>query len=399
MGVKKRDRERRDGTEYSVFVADAGKGPHGGKRVRAEFKTRREALAFLEELGKERNHGPDSEATVRELGDAYAENRKAAGRVAGTYEKYREHFKNHICTIKLSAGDLKGSTLGEVRVSALRLRHLTQFKEDLYRSISYSMAKRVWATLTWALDYAISKEWLIANPARSVKIDFSRPEKAEIEIPTKSELARIFKAIQWKSGDPVYFVQAYVQLALTSGLRPEEQRALCWPNLSVDKPPFYVKVVEALGDKNKVKPPKTSKGRRTVPLPASTAALLRAWKAYCPASAKGLVFPTLEGNYFSHSNLDSRVWKRLQIGIGLFELRKDKHGKAKKRGRYRLYSLRHTYASLQIDIGVQPKVLQRRMGHESVRFTLDTYVKLWEDKLRDDEDTGKVDDWIATLGR
>jgi integrase len=398
MSIRKRVRCRPDGTEYLRFEADAGKGRHGGKRARAEFRTRREALAFIDKARKEQNDGPDSETTVRELGDAYAENRKAAGRVPGTYEKYREHFKNHICAVKLSAGDLKGLTIADIRVSALRLRHLSQFKEDLYRSASsHSMAKRVWATFTWALDYAVSKEWVPANLAYSVDIKFKAPEKREVEIPTQSELADIFDAIKWQPGNPVYFVQAYVHLGLTTGLRPGEQRALRWANLKIDEAPFHVKVVEALDDKNVLGPPKTSAGRREVALPASTAALLRAWRSYCPKNAKDLVFPTLAGGYFSLSNLDSRVWKRLQVAIGLVELRQNKHGKLVKRGRYRLYSIRHTYASLQIEIGVKPKLLQKRMGHKSVRFTLDTYVKLWENKYRDAEDADKMDAWIAAL--
>ena len=39
----------------------------------------------------------------------------------------------------------------------------------------------------------------------------------------------------------------------------------------------------------------------------------------------------------------------------------------------RLYDLRHTYATLMLLAGVNPKVAGERFGHASVVITLDTY--------------------------
>jgi integrase len=39
----------------------------------------------------------------------------------------------------------------------------------------------------------------------------------------------------------------------------------------------------------------------------------------------------------------------------------------------RLHDLRHTHASLLLQAGVHPKVVQERLGHSSIRVTLDTY--------------------------
>ncbi len=43
-----------------------------------------------------------------------------------------------------------------------------------------------------------------------------------------------------------------------------------------------------------------------------------------------------------------------------------------------LHSLRHTYASLLIRNGENPKYVSRQMGHSSVAFTMDTYGHLFE---------------------
>ncbi|MFB0556602.1 MAG: site-specific integrase, partial [Dehalococcoidia bacterium] len=39
----------------------------------------------------------------------------------------------------------------------------------------------------------------------------------------------------------------------------------------------------------------------------------------------------------------------------------------------RLHDLRHTHATLMLEAGVHPKAVSERLGHSSIRTTLDTY--------------------------
>jgi integrase len=41
--------------------------------------------------------------------------------------------------------------------------------------------------------------------------------------------------------------------------------------------------------------------------------------------------------------------------------------------RLTVHGLRHTHATLALEAGVHPKVVQERLGHSSVAFTLDRY--------------------------
>lgn len=52
----------------------------------------------------------------------------------------------------------------------------------------------------------------------------------------------------------------------------------------------------------------------------------------------------------------------------------------------RFHALRHSSASLQAGNNVNPKVLQERLGHSSVRMTLDRYVHANESMQRADDD-------------
>jgi integrase len=46
--------------------------------------------------------------------------------------------------------------------------------------------------------------------------------------------------------------------------------------------------------------------------------------------------------------------------------------------RLRLYDLRHTHASLLIKEGVHPKRISERLGHSSIKLTMDTYGHLFD---------------------
>ncbi|MBN9496536.1 MAG: tyrosine-type recombinase/integrase [Alphaproteobacteria bacterium] len=63
-----------------------------------------------------------------------------------------------------------------------------------------------------------------------------------------------------------------------------------------------------------------------------------------------------------------------------------------------LHGLRHAYASLEIERGVTPKVLQQRMGHSSYLTTTDLYGHLWKDRTQDKNDAEALDSKVTEIG-
>ena len=64
-----------------------------------------------------------------------------------------------------------------------------------------------------------------------------------------------------------------------------------------------------------------------------------------------------------------------------------------------MHSLRHTFATRCIERGVSIKALQRLMGHANIATTLDIYVHVSDDFLRDAMQIFEMEDEQNTQGR
>ena len=89
----------------------------------------------------------------------------------------------------------------------------------------------------------------------------------------------------------------------------------------------------------------------------------------------GLVFATGFGKPLHPRNLE-RTWYALQ-DKARERLPELPHGG--------LHTLRHYYASSSIHGGVNSKTLSKRMGHTTVRLTLDRYSHVWDEIEADAE--------------
>ena len=116
-----------------------------------------------------------------------------------------------------------------------------------------------------------------------------------------------------------------------------------------------------------IKEPKTSHSRRQIALPPSLALVLHQHKAEQEAQRALLGKPLTDEDFvFAHADgtpLDpsvvSHAFNKIIGKAGLPHVR--------------LHDLRHTHATFLLQAGVHPKVVQERLGHSSIRVTLDTY--------------------------
>jgi integrase len=154
-------------------------------------------------------------------------------------------------------------------------------------------------------------------------------------------------------------------------MRPEEYLALKWSDVDLQAGNATVQrtLVWRKGGGWYFGEPKTSRSRRTIPLPRTLVNDLADHRRKQGKSRlkKGLdyknndlVFATSEGTPILLRNLVRRhflaVLTRAKLSTSL-----------------RLYDLRHSCATLLLSAGENPKVVSERLGHASIVLTLDTY--------------------------
>ncbi|WP_158738482.1 site-specific integrase [Alteribacillus sp. YIM 98480] len=170
-----------------------------------------------------------------------------------------------------------------------------------------------------------------------------------------------------KKEDDLYI---FFHLALSTGMRPGEILGLKWSDIDPHKK--VVRVVRSLTRQMEFKAPKTGTGKRYITLDDETISqlkshrtrqkekIMRAGKAYDKKS--DLVIATRLGNPVNQRNV-LRTWYRITEPLV----------EQWKVNQIRMYDLRHTHASMMLSEGVHPKVVSERLGHASVRTTLDIY--------------------------
>lgn len=252
-----------------------------------------------------------------------------------------------------------GKKLADVR--PLDIQALYGQMQD--RGLSARTVRYTHAILSSAFKQAIKWHMLARNPCEAVELP--RTERREMQAFSPKEAERFLKAAREDEQGIVF------AFALATGMRPEEYLALKWSDIELDRGVAVVQraLIWRKGGGWYFDEPKTSRSRRTVPLPSSLVrALITHRRKQAEARLKAgavyqnneLVFATGEGTPHNSRNLAQRHL------LSILE-------RAKLPLRFRLYDLRHSCATLLLAVGENPKVVSERLGHASIVLTLDTY--------------------------
>ncbi|MBB5234428.1 tyrosine-type recombinase/integrase [Deinococcus budaensis] len=216
-----------------------------------------------------------------------------------------------------------------------------------------------------AMRHALQLGLITRNPVEAVKR--VKPAKRDMQVWEPSEIHRLILAIQ---NSRLY---GLVYLAITTGLRRGELCGL--RRQDIQKGVLHVRQNCVLvGNTPHLQTPKSEKSRRRVPLPADTLealALHRERQARERLAAgdewreQDLVFPTPIGTIYHPRNL-LRDWYTLLAEAKIRPIR--------------IHDIRHTYASLAIYQGLDPKALADRLGHAHASMTLDVYGHVFEEQ-------------------
>ncbi|MET0649197.1 MAG: site-specific integrase [Pyrinomonadaceae bacterium] len=242
------------------------------------------------------------------------------------------------------------------------------------RGLSTRMIQYTHAVLRSALKQAVGWQLITLNPA-----DYTRRPKSESD---ELETAETGKIRVLDAGQTEAFIKAAkpdpmgaaLVFALATGARPEEYLALRWSDVDFEKGEVRIQRVVQWRRKDAgggfyFLPPKTKKSRRTLRVSESVlkllqshrrAQMLRRLKVGADYQQLDLAFASSTGTPMQRRNLHRRHMVPVLEAAGL-----DKT--------LYLYCLRHTFATLALAGGLDPKEVSMMMGHSSVAFTQDRY--------------------------
>lgn len=351
MAKKKGPRKRRKRGDGTVEPLPSGsfravlppvKNPKTGRRFRPSktFPTEAEAEAWRREnLGKKM----PGVGTLDDWLTTWLELHKTA---VATRTHYRDA---QLVRMYLRDG------LGSTRLRDLTPLAIKKFLGGLATAgVSSSEREKAGATLRKSLNAAVESGQLPSSPMAHVKLP--KVDREEARVLDGEQLRRLLAtagALVW--ADPAYLTTC-VMVWVDTCLRPGEMLGLQWQDFELSAGTLFIRRSVDISN-GRLKPAKTKKSRRRLPLSPPA---LEALRTFRPATFEPTdpIFATPEGLHWWHSNFRRDVFNPLVAAAAVDASP---------------YTLRHTGATLLLQAGVPIKVVADRLGHENPAVILKTY--------------------------
>ena len=356
-------RQRKDGRwEGRVVIGYDDNGYPKTKNVLA--KTKKECVEKLQKL-KEECGGLKPEKVRPEMpfGDwltYWYENHSKPKIRPTTQETYESRIRLHIIP-----------EIGDIPLNKLTQNDLQQFYGRLKKSgrkrftdkygegLSDRMVRMCHATCRSALEKAVQDGLIRVNPAIGCKLP---PKKArEMQVLTREELQRFLIQAKFEGYYEVFL------LDLATGLRRGELMALQWDDLNFKTGVLNVnKQVYDVRGQLQISTPKTKNSVRKIVLPPAVVEVLREYKK------------TVDSRWMFPSPV--KADRPITPGVARRRLQTILERADCKRVRF--HDLRHTFATLALENGMDVKTLSAMLGHVSAVTTLDIYTHITGDMQR-----------------
>ena len=245
---------------------------------------------------------------------------------------------------------------GNKRVNDITAADIRQWQNELIKKgYSPTYLKTINNQLSAIFNYAVRYYDLKSNPcAKAGSMGKSKAE--EMDFWTGEEFRRFIDSVMNKRLSYMAFMTLY-----WTGMRLGELLALNPKDVDLKKRTISItKSYQRLGKKDVITPPKTPKSKRVITIPEFLAADIKDYMdSLYDLQEDDRLFPITK-YYLEHE---------MQRGI--------KESGVK---RIRVHDLRHSHASMLIELGFSPLEIANRLGHEKVETTLNTYAHLYPNK-------------------
>ena len=398
---KENRRIKGDGSLYfneqkQVWVAQSNDyDPKTGKRIRksATGKTKPEALSKMRALqsGKTTRPMPKSKSLSAKGENLYDFTMdylmvfKKPTVTSRTFEWYR-NISNHI-----------QDGLGDKAIERLTARDIQLFFNGLAENKSDATLRRVNTLLNQVLRHAVKQKVISENPMDD---GVKRPKAKNASQKGKALPRHVCRDILTAVEASTTY-KPLVTILLYTGIRVGELMALRWENIDRDNMLLHIENAVTsecqFDDSGKtinrsvvISDTKTAASKRVIPLEPDVLAVLDEWRENSEKRQKkaiqqgneGYIFPNQYGGLRSYQGFQKQFKRFLdENGLGEYGIT--------------FHKFRHTFATLLMEQGTNPRVVQELLGHKDIQTTLGVYTTVSMGVM--EKETGRLAAELATI--
>ncbi|MCI9469429.1 MAG: site-specific integrase [Oscillospiraceae bacterium] len=259
---------------------------------------------------------------------------------------------------------ISNDKIGSIKLNKLTTNDLQQFYNRMSESgrvqrkesqnkpkgLSAKSVRNIHCFISHAMNRAIDEKLISENPAS--RCILPKKEQKEIEILPLTDLQKFFEEAKKSGVFELYFTE------LATGLRRGELLGLKWTDIDFNANSIYIqRQITRIDGEVKESPLKTKNAYRQIIVPTEIGEILKQKKERENGFSE-YVFSSPTGGPISPDSV-LKMLHRVLKRAGLEKVR--------------FHALRHTFATLALQNGVDVKTLSGLLGHYSAGFTLDTY--------------------------
>jgi integrase len=245
--------------------------------------------------------------------------------------------------------------LGHMPLTAITRTDVARVINKRATKVADKTVANEYGILTGALKDALLDGHIVAMPTKGIKLPRNTDHESEdMRFLTYDEWARLYQAI------PVHYRPLFTFLVGTAA-RYGEAEALTVGDVNLTKRTVRIQKAAKWNAKSaprKVGPTKTRRSKRTVTLPPEVILEIAPLVKGRPSSERLFLAP--RGGHIRHKTVWD-VWVKARAGAKLDDPQP------------RIHDLRHTHVAWLIAAHVPLPVIQARLGHESIKTTIDRY--------------------------